>query len=127
MEWAHISFLPLIIIMCLGTNIIFFFFFFLLDWSISSVRYREGSQLGLEKEVSQINSSYSKLTLHWFSAVKNLPAKQETQVHFLAWEDPLEKEMATQSNSLAWEIPWIEEPGRLQFVGSQRVRARLND
>ena len=82
----------------------FFFFFFLLDWSISSVRYREGSQLGLEKEVSQINSSYSKLTLHWFSAVKNLPAKQETQVHFLGWEDPLEKEMATQSNSLAWEI-----------------------
>ena len=60
MEWAHISFLPLIIIMCLGTNINFFFF--LPDWSISSVRYREGSQLGLEKEVSQINSSYSKLT-----------------------------------------------------------------
>ena len=37
--------------------------------------------------------------------VKNLPAMQETQVQFLGWEDPLEKEMATQSNILAWEIP----------------------
>ena len=37
-------------------------------------------------------------------------------------EDPLEKEMATHSNILAWRIPWTEEPGRLQSVGSQRVR-----
>ena len=33
---------------------------------------------------------------------------------------PLQKEMATQSNVLAWEIPWTEEPGRLQFTGSQK-------
>ena len=25
-------------------------------------------------------------------------------------------------NILVWEIPWIEEPGRLQYLGSQRVR-----
>ena len=43
--------------------------------------------------------------------VKNLPAMQETQVQFLGWEDPLEKEMATQSNILAWRIPWTEKPG----------------
>ena len=43
--------------------------------------------------------------------VKNLPAVQETQVHSLGWEDPLEKEMATQSSVLAWEIPWTEERG----------------
>ena len=36
-------------------------------------------------------------------------------------EDPLEKEMATHSSNLAWRIPWIEEPGGLQSVGSQRV------
>ena len=36
-------------------------------------------------------------------------------------EDPLEKEMATHSSILAWEIPWIEELGRLQSMGSQRV------
>ena len=36
-------------------------------------------------------------------------------------EDPLEKEMATHSSTLAWRIPWTEEPGGLQFTGSQRV------
>ena len=45
----------------------------------------------------------------------------ETQVQSLGWEDPLEKEMATHSSILAWKIPWVEEPGRLQSMGSQRV------
>ena len=54
--------------------------------------------------------------------LKNLPAMQETWVQFLGREDPLEKEMATHSSILAWEIPWIEEPGRLQSIGLQRVR-----
>ena len=36
-------------------------------------------------------------------------------------EDPQEKEMATHSSTLAWKIPWMEEPGRLHFIGSQRV------
>ena len=46
---------------------------------------------------------------------------QETRVQPLDWEDPLEKEMATHSSTLAWKIPWLEEPGRLQSMGSQRV------
>ena len=37
----------------------------------------------------------------------------------------LEKEMATQSSILAWKVPWTEEPGRLQSMGSQRVRLDL--
>ena len=53
--------------------------------------------------------------------VKSLPAMQETWVQFLGWEDPLEKEMATHSSIVVWEIPWIEEPGRLQSLGLQRV------
>ena len=53
--------------------------------------------------------------------VKNLPAVQETRVQSLAWEDPLEKEMATPSSILAWKISWTEEPGGLQSMGSQRV------
>ena len=53
--------------------------------------------------------------------VKNLPAMQETQVLSLGGEDPLEKEVATHSSILAWRIPWTEEPGRLQFMGLQRV------
>ena len=43
---------------------------------------------------------------------------QETQVPSLGQEDPLEEEMATHSNILAWRIPWIEEPGRLQSMGT---------
>ena len=56
------------------------------------------------------------------SAVKNPPAMQETQVRSLGREDPLEEGMATHSSILAWRIPWREEPGRLQSIGSQRVR-----
>ena len=51
--------------------------------------------------------------------VKNLPAKQETWIWSLGWEDPLEKEMAIHSNILARRIPWTEEPGRLQSMGFQ--------
>ena len=54
--------------------------------------------------------------------VKNLSALQEIPVRSLGQEDPLEKEMATHSSFLAWRIPWTEEPGRLQSMGSQRVR-----
>ena len=54
--------------------------------------------------------------------VKHLPTMQETGVRSLGQEDPLEKEMATHSSTLAWKIPWTEDPDRLQFMGSQRVR-----
>ena len=54
--------------------------------------------------------------------VKYLSAVWETWVQSLGWEDPLEKEMATHSSTLTWKIPWTEEPGRLQSMGSQRVR-----
>ena len=54
--------------------------------------------------------------------VKNLPAMQETCVQSLGWEDPLEDEMAIHPSVQAWRIPWTEKPGRLQSMGSQRVR-----
>ena len=53
--------------------------------------------------------------------VKRLPAMPETQVRVLAGKDPLEKEMAIHSSTLAWKIPWMEEPDRLQSMGSKRV------
>ena len=46
---------------------------------------------------------------------------QEAWVQSLGWEDPLEKEMATHFSILAWKIPRMEEPGRLQSTGLQRV------
>ena len=64
--------------------------------------------------------------MHWVpmaslivQSVKNLPAVLETWVRSLGREDPLEKEMVTHSRILAWRISWIEEPGRLQSMGSQ--------
>ena len=63
--------------------------------------------------------------IYWISlvaqTVKRLSTMQETWVRCLDGEDPLEKEMAIHSSTIAWKIPWIEEPGRLQSMGSQRV------
>ena len=53
--------------------------------------------------------------------VKNLLAILETWVRTLCWKDPLEEKMATHSSILAWGILWIEEPGGLQSMESQRV------
>ena len=53
--------------------------------------------------------------------VKHLPTMWETWVQSLSGVDLLEMEMATHSSILAWKIPWMEEPGRLQCMGSQRV------
>ena len=68
----------------------------------------------------------SVLTLPWASLVAQIvkipPAMQKTQVQSLGWEDPLENGTATHSSILSWRIPWTEEPGRLQSMGSQRVR-----
>jgi len=52
--------------------------------------------------------------------VKNLPVKAG-DIRSLGWEDPLEEGMTTHSSVLAWRISWLEEPGGLQSIGSQRV------
>ena len=54
--------------------------------------------------------------LPWWLSVKE-SAMQEMQFQSLGGEDPLENEMATHSSILAWKIP--EDPGGLQFMGSQ--------
>ena len=53
---------------------------------------------------------------------KAFAGMRESQVRFLGWADPLEKEMAIHSSTLAWKTPWTEEPDRLWSMGSQRVR-----
>ena len=55
------------------------------------------------------------------SGIKRLHTMWETRVQSLGWEDLLEKAMAIHSNLLAWRSPWTEEPGELQFMGSQRA------
>ena len=54
----------------------------------------------------------------WLSG--KVSACQCRKIQSLGWEDPLEKEMATPSSILAWENPRREEPGELQFMGSQK-------
>ena len=53
--------------------------------------------------------------------VKHLPTMQETRVQSLGQEYLLEEDMAAHSSILAWKIPWMEEPGRLQSMGLQRL------
>ena len=53
--------------------------------------------------------------------VKHLSTMLEAPIQSLGWEDLLEKETAIHSRILAWKIPQMEEPGRLQSMGSQRV------
>ena len=59
--------------------------------------------------------------------VKHLPARRETWVHSLGWEDLLEKEMATQSSILTWKILWTEEPGQAIVHGFAKSWTRLSD
>ena len=79
--------------------------------------------------MSQINTDFYLLKITQFNypslvahRLKRLSGMWETRVQSLGQEDPLEKEMEPHSIILAWRIPWREEPGRLQSMGSQRVR-----
>ena len=83
----------------------------------------DGAQAGIKIAGRNIgNLRYVATTTLVAQMVKRQPTMQETQVQSLGWEDLLEKEMATHSSIFAWKIPWTEQPGRLQSMGSQRVR-----
>ena len=83
---------------------------------------------GQNKDTSSIQTLRELLSLTFFmeilvaQLVKNPPAVQETWVRSLVQEDPLEEGMATHSGIFAWRIPRTEESGRLQYMGSHRVR-----
>ena len=74
------------------------------------------------KDLLSLTLSTDYTTLMVAQMVKHMPTMPETWVQSLGREDLLEKEMATQSSILAWRNLWTEEPGRLQSMGSQRVR-----
>ena len=62
------------------------------------------------------------MRLPWWISVKELACQYRSHgFGSLEKENPLEKEMATHSRIAAWEIPWIEEPGGLQCMRSQRI------
>ena len=90
----------------LETSLSLFFFFLLGDKNLI-----ESWGVELISEILDLIASFwifgVSLIAH---SVENLPAMQETGVHFLGQEDPLEKEMATHSSILAWRISWTEKP-----------------
>ena len=82
----------------------------------------EDAHLGKDRKKSlAICCLWASQVVH--SKKKNTPAKEETRVQSLRWEDPLEKKK--RSCILDWEIPWTEKPDGLQSVGSQIVRHNL--
>ena len=80
--------------------------------------------------VKHVCDNQELLNIYQLLDIKGLPggsdSKAASNVGDLALipvqEDPLEKGMATHSGILAWKIPRTEESGRLQSMGSQRIR-----
>ena len=93
----------------------------------SNIEYKSSPVAsGVAQKGANAPGLISQYSIVWTSlvaqTVKHLSTMRETWVRFLGWEDPLEKEMAIHSNTIAWKIPWTVAPGRLQSMGSQRVR-----
>ena len=86
-----------------------------MSWGLGTFETTILRNLGKDWALKQVGASLVAQRL------KHLPVMQETQVQSLGREDPLEKEMATHSSIIPWRIPWMEEPGGLQSMGSQRV------
>ena len=61
----------------------------------------------------------SKVMTNLDSILKSRDITWPTNVHLVK---AMEKVMAPHTTTLAWNIPWTEGPGRLQSMGSRRVR-----
>ena len=103
-------------------------FFFKLSGAILSSGHRTGKgQFSFQSQRKAIPKNVQTTThLHSSTSlvaqrVKRLPSTQENWVRSLGGEDALEKEMATLSSILPWKTPWMEKPGGLQSMESQRV------
>ena len=82
---------------------------------------RKGKMVERKEGQENVHVDVTKRTSLVAQTVKCPHTMWETWVRSLGWEDPLEQAMATHFSTLAWKIPWMEEPGKLQSVGSQRV------
>ena len=78
--------------------------------------------IGKSQEKSSLKNPLRSLGFPGGSDGKESTCSARDLVQSLGWEDPLEEGMATHSSILAWRIPWMEEFGRLQSTGSQRVK-----
>ena len=101
----------------------------LLDWSYVSKKWATFCALSCCCQTANPETNSPSLSHQGYKIASfpggsdnSLPTMREAWVQSLGREDLLEKEMATCSSILAWKIPWMEDPGRLQAMGSQRVR-----
>ena len=72
--------------------------------------------------ICEISISPSQFCCKPKTALKNLDWQLLKGRHHVLGDRAAEKAMAPHSSTLAWKIPWTEEPGRLQSMGSLRVR-----
>ena len=88
-----------------------------------------GKSIGVSASVSVIPMNIQ----HWFrmdqfdlravqGTQESSPTSQFKSISSSVLSFLLERAMAPHSSALAWKIPWMEEPGRLQSMGSLRVR-----
>ena len=74
-----------------------------------------------EEEIGKLSEKEFRIMI--VKMIKNLENKMEKMQESINKDlEELEKEMATHSSILAWKIPWMEKPGRMQSLGSLRVR-----
>ena len=99
-RWGRLSYISLLLFRTLHSNGYIFPFFLFLSLLFFSQLFVRSAQT----TILPFCISFSWLGFPLAQSVKNLPAVQETQVRFLGWEDPLEKELATHSSILAWKI-----------------------
>ena len=91
------------------------------EFRIMIVKKIQNLQNKMELQINRLETRIKKKQ-EMAQMVKHLSTMWETRVQSLGREDSLEKKMAIHSSTIAWKIPWTEEPGRLQSMGSLRVR-----
>ena len=98
---------------------------FLIFWTVS-----HESSVSISRNTI-LHSTTKLLTILWWTpplqgsdwmVIANLILKKEAIINYNSVWAIMKKELATHSSTLALKIPWMEEPGRLQSMGSQRVR-----
>ena len=95
-----------------------------IEYSASEEKKKENSAsvLASAAHILKLEENSASREFLVVQTVKCLSTMWETWAQSLGWEDPLEKKMATHPSTISWKIPWTEEPGRLQSMGSQRVK-----
>ena len=85
-------------------------------WILRILYQQKLCKFGLKEESTKLKNPVRPPKFYWQKMQIKLPSCK----HALAFMT--EKAVAPHSSTLAWKIPWTEEPGRLQFMGSLRVR-----